>query len=51
MNKEQDKIIQLKADVFDLIVQQEDLQNQINQIQQIKLQKIKLLNELVHPNA
>lgn len=45
------QINQIKAEVFDLIIQQEHLQNQINHLQQIKMQKIEELNKLEQPDA
>lgn len=42
-----DEIKNVKAEIFDVLVQQEQLQNQIKMLEQVKQQKIQTLNQLV----
>ena len=42
-----DKINQAKAEIFDILVQQEQLQKQVQMLEQLKQQKIQALNQLV----
>lgn len=45
-----DKIIILKAEIFDLLKKQNGLQNQLNQMEQAKQTKLKELNILEKGN-
>ena len=38
-------ILEIKAEIFDIIVAQENLQGQINQLQEIKQQKLQKLHQ------
>jgi CHASE3 domain sensor protein len=40
-------IVEIKAEIFDIIVTQENLQGQINQLQEIKQQKLQTLQQAI----
>ncbi len=51
--KIEDKITNLKCEIFDIIRQQEILNNQMNQLQNLKIQKgqeLQILESLTHVN-
>lgn len=46
-----DKIKDLKAELFDILCQQENLSNQINQLEKIKQQKLQELQTEIQNSA